>query len=149
MSEDYQIDQSLGYGVSILYALMKAEMEGRFKAQGYDITVPQWILLNRLWEKDGVSQSELVEVTWKDKTNIARMVARLEEKGLVERQRGGRDHRQQCVYLTPAGRQLEHVMKPLAAQMLQDSLRGIPEDALATVQATLWQVIRNLTEIEE
>jgi len=103
-------------------------------------------LLNRLWEQDGISQAELAKVSRKDKTNITRMVARLEKKGLVVRQRGDRDSRQQCVHLTPAGRLLENKMKSLAAEMQQYTLRGIPEETLRSAQETLWQVIRNLSE---
>jgi DNA-binding MarR family transcriptional regulator len=148
MTLEYQIDQSFGYGISMVYALMKSELEARFKAQGYDITVPQWIILNRLWEHNGVSQSDLVSVTQKDKTNIARLVARLESRELVTRRRSGEDSRQQEVYLTEAGRKLEDEMKPIAAQMLVDVLQGIPVEKIETAREVLWQVTHNLTEME-
>lgn len=144
MAQDFHIDQSLGHAAGIVCALMKADLESRFQAQGYDITAPQWALLFRLWEKDGISQKELSGATRKDKTNVARMVSRLERRGLVERRRDKHDARIQRIYLTPAGKQTESDLTAITAGALRYALRGIPQEAVDTTRETLWRVIENL-----
>ena len=72
------------------------------------------------------------------------MVARLEQKGLLERRRGKGDERMQYIHLTPAGQQMEKDLKAIAAGALSYTLRGIPQEAVDTTRETLWRVIENL-----
>ena len=40
----------------------------------FDMTPEQWAVLNRLWEKDDVTQNDLAERTFKDQPNIGRIL---------------------------------------------------------------------------
>jgi len=40
----------------------------------FDMTPEQWAVLNRLWEKDDVTQNDLTERNFKDQPNIGRIL---------------------------------------------------------------------------
>lgn len=71
-----------------------------------DLTYPQFVVLMALWEKEGVSISQLALETGLSKPTMTPLLKRLEQKGLVERQAEPGNDRQKCIVLTDAGRTL-------------------------------------------
>lgn len=63
----------------------------------------QEILLMQLWDQDGQSQGSLGRTLGLDHSTVAKMVRRLEDKGLVTRNRSKEDGRVTLVTLTQAG----------------------------------------------
>ncbi len=68
------------------------------------VTADQFVLLTALAEGDGVTQKDLVGRTGSDPNTISEMLARLEKKGVVARERHAEDGRARIVTLTPCGR---------------------------------------------
>jgi DNA-binding MarR family transcriptional regulator len=56
------------------------------------------------WTETQMSMSALARVLVCDASNVSQIVARLEDRGLVERTVDGRDRRVKLVRITPAGR---------------------------------------------
>lgn len=73
----------------------------------FDITVDQWEILVILWESEGITQKDIAERLYKDQTNIARMLFKLEKKGFVHRVTHETDRRSLRVYLTSKGREIK------------------------------------------
>ena len=124
----------------------KAELENRFQSGGYAITAPQWALLHAVRIHQGAAQKELARRTFKDKTNVARILASLEDMELISRRRDEQDQRYYRVFLTPQGRQAEKELRRIAHQTLSDALRGIPQNHLESTMRTLEQIHRNLEQ---
>ena len=71
-----------------------------------DITTDQFSLLWIVERQDGIRQSELAQELFTDPNTVTAMLARLEKRGLVQREVCARDGRARRVHLTPAGRRL-------------------------------------------
>lgn len=70
------------------------------------LTYTQFMVLMTLWEEDGISISLLADRTALSKATMTPLLKRLEQKGLIERQRLLDNERQKSVVLTDAGRDL-------------------------------------------
>ena len=70
------------------------------------ITYPQYLVLNALAEADGMSVGSIAHRLALESSTITPLVKRMEQAGLVTRQRSHTDERQVQVDLTPAGRTL-------------------------------------------
>lgn len=70
------------------------------------MTRAQWIILSRLARQPGMSQNELAAICEVEPITIARLVDRLEARGLVERSADAGDRRAKKVALTRSGRAL-------------------------------------------
>ncbi|MCE9572335.1 MAG: MarR family transcriptional regulator [Deltaproteobacteria bacterium] len=70
------------------------------------VTYPQYLALLVLWEADGVLVRELGDRLALDSGTLTPLLKRLEERGLVTRQRGTDDERVVRIHLTPAGKAL-------------------------------------------
>ena len=55
------------------------------KLEPFNLAPEQNLIMMLLWEKDGLTQNQIVEILGKDKTNIARMALNLENKGFIKR----------------------------------------------------------------
>lgn len=73
-----------------------------------DLTYPQWLVLIALWERDGATVSELGRRLHLDSGTLSPLLRRMEERGLLRRERTAADGRQVDVHLTDAGRNLRH-----------------------------------------
>src|SRR5438034_9143953 len=70
----------------------------------------QATLLCRLFDRDGVTQSEIAEQLSVQGATITNMLQRMEEAGLVVRRRDPEDNRLVRVYLTGKGREQERAI---------------------------------------
>ncbi|MBI3896902.1 MAG: MarR family transcriptional regulator [Gammaproteobacteria bacterium] len=71
------------------------------------VTYSQYVVLMALWERDGVTVSELGDKVYLDSGTLTPLLKRLELLGLVRRRRAEEDERRVLVSLTPKGRELK------------------------------------------
>ena len=75
------------------------------------LTYTQYIVLLVLWEKDGVSVTEIGEKLMLDNGTLSPLLKKLEQEGYIERRRSVVDDRVVEIYLTEEGRALQEKAK--------------------------------------
>lgn len=100
------------------------------------LTYPQYLAMLVLWERDGVSVSELGRRLLLDSGTLTPLLKRLESGGLVQRLRDAQDERRVLVQLTPAGRQLKAKAAQVPASVACASGCSIDELAALTARLT-------------
>lgn len=85
------------------------------------LTYPQYLVLSALWEKDGQTVGAIADRLDLEPSTITPLVKRLEQAGLVTRERNPADERQVVVRVTPAGAGLEGPAACLTAALLERS----------------------------
>lgn len=71
-----------------------------------DLTYPQYLVMLVLWEREGVTVSDIGARLFLDSATLTPLLKRLEAAGLVARTRSAQDERQVVLSLTEAGRAL-------------------------------------------
>ena len=71
------------------------------------LTYPQYLVMLVLWEQDGLTVSALGERLFLDSGTLTPLLKRMEQSGLVSRQRSVEDERRVEVRLTPDGSKLK------------------------------------------
>jgi MarR family transcriptional regulator for hemolysin len=115
--------------------LLRNYIEHRAKGRG--TTRAQWIVLFRLREQEGLSQVDLAEVLELQPISLVRLLDRLVEHGLLERQHDPRDRRANRLFLTEAGRQLVDDLDSLRDEIAQTVLEQVPTESIQTSLETL------------
>jgi DNA-binding MarR family transcriptional regulator len=69
-----------------------------------DLTKQQFIVLSAVEQNEGMSQTDLVNITGIDRSTLAEMIRRMIEKGLLDRERTESDQRANAVRIAPGGR---------------------------------------------
>jgi len=83
-------------------------------ADRFDLTRPEWRILAALGNRREVAAKTVGRASALDKMQVSRAVARLEQRGLIDRHEDAADRRNQILRLTPAGRTLYRKIVPLA-----------------------------------
>ena len=114
------------------------------RAREHGMTRAQWLILARLARKPGLSQRELAEIVEVEPITIARMVDRLEARGLVERRPDSTDRRIWRLHLLPAA---EAVLAALSGQreaILSVVTEGLDDTAVTASMVALRRMKFNI-----
>jgi MarR family transcriptional regulator, transcriptional regulator for hemolysin len=122
--------------------LLRNYIDNRAKERG--TTRAQWIVLFRLRQQEGLSQVDLADVLELQPISLVRLLDRLVEHGLLERQPDPKDRRANRLFLTRSGRQLVDDLDSLRDAIASDVLRDIPDEAIQASLDTLVDVKERL-----
>jgi DNA-binding MarR family transcriptional regulator len=115
-----------------------------FNIHGIALTPEQWMVLQFLSHKDGISQQELAKITYKDKPGITRMLDNLEKYAFIARLADKSDKRSNLIYITKAGIAVHQKAKSIVLKTMQDALNGISEEEIRMGEIILKKIFRNL-----
>lgn len=102
-----------------------------------DVTPEMWSVLTRLMARDGQYQSELAAATYRDRPNMSRILAGMEQRDLVSRRQDGEDRRKTRIYLKPAARQLVAATAPVAVRTRDRLYDGLKKKELEALRRAL------------
>ncbi|MFM2361325.1 MAG: MarR family transcriptional regulator [Sphingobacteriales bacterium] len=119
-------------------------LQKKFNTATLNLTIEQWSVLYHLWKKDGISQQELCNATFRDKPSITRLVDNLEKLKLVKRVPSKSDRRMNMVFLTPEALKLQEQTMELAEETLNEALLTVPADKIEVCKEVLQIVYDNL-----
>lgn len=94
------------------------------------LPIPHWRILATLSDSDGMSLSELAELTLLKQPTVTRLVQRLETQGVIRKSADAQDRRMVRVALTPRGRERVEELIILAGERQKRILHGLDAEAL-------------------
>ncbi len=94
----------------------------------HNVTPSHWVVLCRLWQEDGVQVSEVGQYLEQIGGSLTGVLERMEERGLIRRERDEKDRRSFRIWLTEEGGRLMAVLPPLARSCIDYVCTGIPAE---------------------
>ena len=138
------LERALPFVIHACYQQLRSLTYREFLGHGLELTPEQWVVLVRLWQKDGQTQSALSQSTLRDPPTMSRILDTMEKSGLVRREVDEQDARARLIKLTRAGKALQSQLVPVAKSLVARLERGIPEQDLETTHRTLSRMLENL-----
>lgn len=92
----------------------------------------------------GATQTDLVQRSGRDKAQIARLIASLKERGLIQASADAADRRTQRLALTEAGQALHRRLRRHAEQLAQAAVQDFSDAELSQLLALLTRLRANL-----
>lgn len=106
------LEAHLGFWLRFVSNHVSIRFQQLLEEQG--VTVTEWVALRTLWSRDEATHAALIQALGMTKGAASKVVSRLEEKGLAERQAVEGRRREQSVSLTAAGKALVPKLAALA-----------------------------------
>jgi MarR family transcriptional regulator, temperature-dependent positive regulator of motility len=91
-----------------------------------ELTPRQYAILVTVAQHEGVSQTQLVDLTGIDRSTLADVVRRMLKKGLLQRRRTRDDARAYAVKLTEEGSRVLKTHEPMARRVDERILASLP-----------------------
>ena len=121
-------------------------LQARLASQS--VSFGHWVYLRILWEADGVTQRQLsAQAGLMEPTTYSALTA-MEKLGYVERRKLPHSRKNVYVFLTPRGRALKAKLVPMAEEVNEVAIRGVPPEDVAATRRTLLTMIENLARDE-
>jgi DNA-binding MarR family transcriptional regulator len=108
------------------------------------LTPRQVAVLMTVAQNEGLSQTEIVDLTGIYRSTLADIVRRLQQKGLLQRRRTKEDARAYAVKLTDAGRRILRAAEPVAKRVDRRVLDALPANRREEFIAALAAIIGTL-----
>lgn len=145
MTEEFNFDIRLIFAIlnGKVSAAINRKLYRNFRQNNLEITPEQWTVLLYLWEKDGVTQQELCNATFKDKPSMTRLIDNMERLQLVVRVSDKHDRRINLIHLTQNGRDLEEKARFVANRTLKEALYGLTVEEIRISQDVLRKIFTN------
>ena len=140
--DSYRRDDSVGYLINGVRALLIARMDTRLAELG--ATGSQWGTMMSLVQGGARTAAESCRQLGCDTGAMTRMMDRLEEKGLVRRERSSEDRRVVHVLPTDAGVDLTRQAVPAVVDTLNELLAGFSPEEVELLKGFLRRMQANL-----
>ncbi len=135
-----------GYFIDRTAKAIKADLNDRFKKLKIDITPEQWLLLSKLYNRDGQSQVELGDSTYKNAPTISRIIDLLCKKGYAERHPFDGDRRKFKIYITDDGQEVIKQTMPQVLNARSDGWSGLSSEDYEDFLRIINKVFTNLNK---
>ena len=116
------------------------------RAAELGVTRAQWRMIAVLGHHPGMKQVELADRLDVEPISACRIIDRLEEAGLVERQRDPADRRAWRVSLTAKAEPIREQLRQLAEEMSLEAFAGLNEEQLKVMRVALARIRDNLVD---
>ncbi|MDC7126559.1 MAG: MarR family transcriptional regulator [Spirochaetales bacterium] len=109
------------------------------------LTYPQYLVLMVLWNKEGLTVNAIAEKLILNTNTITPLLKRMQENGILTRERAKEDERKVIINLTEEGRNLRH-KAALVPEKLVKTLKDadLTNDELFAMKKTLYKLIEIL-----
>jgi len=124
--------------------LLRVDADKRARSHG--MTRAQWGILIWLERQPGISQKELSEFLEVEPITVARLIDRLENRGMVERRPDPRDRRIWRLYLMPAALAVLREIALQRAELTRTVSAGIDETTLEIMTEALLRMKTTLIQ---
>jgi DNA-binding MarR family transcriptional regulator len=113
------------------------------------ITPEMWLVLSRLYARDGQYQTQIADGTFRDRPNTSRILSGLEARGYVRREKDAADMRRVRIFLTNQGKEFVQDIAPVAAKTRDMLYEGLTDEEMRVLRSALRRIERNaLSELE-
>ena|SRR5690625_1958425 len=114
--------------------------------RGINLHVGQESALCILWEKDGITQTDLRKQMRCEASTLSNMLKKLEQDDIVYRKQSEHDARSTNVFLTQKGKDLQEPVRQIWETQQAKLLQGILPEELLFMRRILQQMIENILD---
>ena len=147
MGNHFTIDECLGFIanrlVKVFYKAFDHEIEG------YDLTSSQFCVLVKLFEEEGLSQTELAARLFIESPTLVRTLDKMEESGFIERRSSPKDRRAHQIFLKKKGKDMRDMVNRIGRIVHEKATAGLEPEKIEELRQSLNIIWHNLEGMVE
>ena len=140
------ISETIGYRIARV-CMAHQQRASRFMVEA-GLYLGQEMVLQHLWQKDELTQTELANRIGVQIQTIHKMIRRMEKAGLVTKHADEHDGRVSRIHLTPKGHGLQTVVEDAWNQLEQQTLADFTVEEQYILRRLLLKLEQNLDKSE-
>lgn len=131
-----------------LMHLHRAQRQRAIEAAGLDVSPMEARVLGFFARHPGATLTDLVAHSGRDKSQLARLIGSLRERGLLQAQPDEHDRRNLRLGVTPESEAIHRAMRTQMRRLAKAALAGIDEDERTQLLASLRKMARAMARLD-
>ncbi|MFT3919262.1 MarR family winged helix-turn-helix transcriptional regulator [Cloacibacterium sp.] len=138
-----KLDSIVFYNIEKAIKTYRNYAQRQLKANGYKITIDQWLIIKAILENPGITQNEIGDLAFKDNASITRIIDLLVKSKYINREINSDDRRKTNLEVTKSGKEIIEKVQNLIENNRKIALEGISEIQLEIMNSTLIRISKN------
>ena len=135
--------QTIFYSIERTIKKYRQFAQRQIDRAGLDITIDQLLLMRALEDNEGITQTKLAHIIWKDYASVTRMIELLVKRGYLARRQHADDRRRKTITITKEGDRVLAALDATVADYRQQATIGIAPTDLQVVREVLDKIYHN------
>lgn len=123
--------------------IVREAFNSEFHKRQFKVSYDQWLIIQQVQNKQGISQIEIAKNTGKDRASISRIIKNLQQKNILTKTSNESNKRANKVYLTPNGLELFDRIITVYRDIYKRQFDGIYEQELNLLKEILVRINHN------
>lgn len=115
----------------------------QLKANGFTITIDQWLIIKAILENPGITQNEIGDLVFKDNASVTRIVDLMVKSEYIVRKVHPDDRRKTNLEVTDSGKKVIKEVQNIVEKNRKVALKGVSKDELEIMYSALLTISEN------
>lgn len=115
----------------------------QLKANGFTITIDQWLIIKAVLENPGITQNEIGDLVFKDNASVTRIIDLMVKSEYITRHIHPQDRRKTNLEVTDSGKKVIKEVQDIVEKNRKTALKGITQDELEVMYSSLLKISEN------
>ena len=121
----------------------------QLKANGFNITIDQWLIIKAILENPGITQNEIGDLVFKDSASVTRMIDLLVKSGYMLRCAHEKDRRKTNLEVTDSGKKMIAEAQDLVENNRKVALQNVSDNELKIMNSILLKISENCINLKK
>lgn len=138
-----KLEEVIFYSLEKSIKVYRKFAQKQLAANGFDVTIDQWLVLKSLHENQDLSQSDIAELVFKDTASVTRIIELLVQKSYLQRHINSVDRRKFHLTITKNGIGLIDQIATVIKDNRKKALKGFRPTEIENLKQQLEKIIAN------
>ncbi|WBV60303.1 MarR family transcriptional regulator [Chryseobacterium camelliae] len=138
-----KLDSIIFYNIDKAIRAYRNYAQRQLKANGFSITIDQWLIIKAILENPGIIQNEIGDLVFKDNASVTRIIELLVKSEYIIRNSNPDDRRKTNLEITTTGKEIIKKIQNLVENNRKTALKGISKEEMKIMNAALLQISKN------
>jgi DNA-binding MarR family transcriptional regulator len=138
-----KLDSIIFYNIDKAIRAYRNFAQRQLKANGFNITIDQWLIIKAILENPGITQHEIGDLVFKDNASVTRIIDLLVKSEYINRNTNSEDRRKTDLNVTESGKEIIQKVQNLIENNRKIALKGVSKEELQIMNSALIKISTN------
>ncbi|MBB4804928.1 DNA-binding MarR family transcriptional regulator [Chryseobacterium defluvii] len=138
-----KLDSIIFYNIDKAIRAYRNYAQRQLKANGYSITIDQWLIIKAILENPGITQNEIGDLVFKDNASVTRIIDLMVKSEYIIRHTHPEDRRKTLLEVTESGKKIIKEVQALVESNRKTALEHVTGEELEVMNSALLKISEN------
>ncbi|MEJ5104776.1 MarR family winged helix-turn-helix transcriptional regulator [Chryseobacterium sp. MYb328] len=138
-----KLNSIIFYNIDKAIRVYRNYAQRQLKANGFTITIDQWLIIKAILENPGITQNEIGDLVFKDNASVTRIIDLMVKSEYITRHVHPDDRRKTNLQVTDSGKKVIKEVQNIVENNREVALEGVSKEELEMMYSALLKISEN------